>query len=519
MNQSVSRHAIRKKTIQTGSITLLSRGCGLIREIIFIRYLGAADIFWAAFRIPNFLRKIFAEGALSAAFIPTMVQTMHSQGKEEAARVMMLTLILFQGALAVLSLLFGLYAEQLLLFLTPGFSPDQIHSTAQMLIMLSPFIFFISACALFAGALQAVNHFFIPAIAPIAFNLVLIIGMLLGMAYHIDSSSVCYWIIVAGFIQCLMHVAMYYHLKLTFALPTKDTLSKVMGILGKFITCIPGTAMTEVSLVVDTIFASYIPGALSGIQYANRFMGIPLGVFATTFATILLPHFSRLVDKGNKRISFYIHESVKLILWITAPITLGMAFFSHDIFHTLFVSEKFSVAQATMTGNILIATVFGLFFFSLNKILLNVFYAQHNTLIPSIIAVLSMGLNVLLNIALVRIMAAPGLALGTTIAAATQMIITLWCLSRYSGVVIYGRALGRFIVRYAMQLLIVGTTFLSAYYLMVMAISHGLSGTFQSFFLRNVGFWLWVGPLSVAAFFMLWITRNQCGVTLYFLDE
>ena len=497
MTQVLTKNNIRKQTIETGSLTLLSRGFGLVRELMLARYLGVSDTFWAAYRIPSFFRKIFAEGALSAAFVPSVVHTMRHGG-------------VFCGGIL-------LFAKPLLALLTPGFTAEQISQTIPMLIILTPFVFFISACALFAGTLQAVNHFFIPAIGPVLFNLVLIIGLLISMAYNLPTVSFCYLIVIGGMVQFLAHLMMYFRLNLRFSKPTENSKTLVGKILLKFLTCIPGMGMAEVSLFIDTGFASYIPGAISGLQYANRFMGIPLGVFATAFSTILLPHFSRISSYAPKRLSFYLLESTKLVFWVTVPVTLGMMFFAHQIFYTLFVSEKFSMAQAFMTGNILIASVAGLFFFSLNKILLNIYYASHNTLLPAIISVISMGANIILNFILIRLMQAPGLALGTTIAAAIQTGLSLLFLYSHLKFTFYGRAFASFLYRYTIQLAIIGGGMLAAYSLFYYLLGN-CSPLVAHFFLQGLGFWLWVGPSCVGAFLMLLYTRKMFKVKLYFLD-
>ena len=517
MEQLLSKNTIRKKTIETGGLTLLSRGFGLIREILFTRYLGVADTFWAAYRIPGFFRKIFAEGALSAAFVPSMMHTMHHESKHEANALMTTVCIVFEGLLLLLCLSILLLAKPILYFLTPGFSPEQIAQTIPMLLVLMPFVFFISGCAIFAGSLQAINHFFIPALGPILFNIVVIIGLLAGLTWKIPVTAVSYFIVAGGIAQFLSHLFIYVHLKLGFARPTKKTWHVVKTILARFITSVPGFAMTEVSLFIDNKFASFIPGAISGLQYANRFMGIPLGVFATAFSTILLPHFTRVGAYAPKRLGFYLLESCKLILWVTVPVTLGMMFFSRQIFTTLFVSEKFPLEHALNTGTILLFSVAGLFFFSINKILLNIYYARHNMMFPMIVSVISMMANIMLNWILVRFMYAPGLALGTTIAAALQTGLSLYCLREYLGIKLYGAALASFVYRFMIQLSCVSGVTLLVYAFCYYAISC-LSPAVSYFFLQSIGLWLWVCPLALGTFLALFYTRPLFNIKLYFLD-
>ena len=155
--------------------------------------------------------------------------------------------------------------------------------------------------------------------------------------------------------------------------------------MGKFLLCLPSVSLMEIALFIDTSFASLLaPGSISLIFYANRFVGIPLGVFAVDFLLFYFPIFHACIF-NPKRLHFYLLESTKFIFWITIPVALLMAFFSEEIFSTIFLSKKFTLTQVQEAGTILRAFLLGLFFFSLNKILLNIFYAMHAAWIPALL--------------------------------------------------------------------------------------------------------------------------------------
>ena len=521
MSQLLSKKAIRQKTIEIGSLTLASRGFGLIREIILGRYLGnglLSDAFWTAFKVPNMLRKIFAEGALSAAFIPTIVQTVRHGNKEEANSLMTLAFLIFEGFVLALCFVFMIAAKPLIYFMAPGFSPEQINQTVPMLIILMPFIFFISGSALLAGTLQAVHHFFIPAVAPVFLNLVFILGAALGVMYNLPVTYLCFFILLGGLLQFIAHLMMYTRLSFSFGSLNKKALKSFSKVFLKFLVCIPSMSLAEVSLFIDTQFASFIAGGVSSITYANRFMGIPLGVFATSFASILLPHFSRISSYAPKRLSFYLLESTKLILWVTVPVTFSMIFFAHTIFTTLFLSNNFPMEQVIRTGNVLIVSVIGLFFFSLNKIILNIFYASHKTAVPTFIALISTSCNIALNFILMPYFEIPGLALATTIGAIVQTVLSLIFLHSTLKFKFYPRVFFTFLYRYIVQLGTIGSLFCGIYYGIITAIKFGSPSTIAHIALETMVFWIWISPLCLCGFAALFYSRKFFGIKLYFLD-
>ena len=520
----MNKQLLQKKFLEVGSSTALSRIIGVFREKLMAHFVGAtlgADAFFTAFKIPNTLRKVFAEGALSAAFIPTLVQRFRAEGKDAASRLMTLTFIIFEGIVLLLCAL-GIYkAAFIVSCIAPGWNAEKVALTVPLLQILMPFIFFISSSALFTGALQAVHHFFIPAFSPVLLNIVFVIALIVCLHFNLSLLVLCYSIIFGGFIQFLAHVIMYYKLGFGFPPINAKALKPFWHVCVKFLLCLPAVSIVELSLFVDTSFASYLPdGSIALIYYANRFMGIPMGVFAVALSTILLPHFSRISTYAPKRLSFYVLESTKLIFWVTVPATIIMMFFSQEIFVTIFMSKKFTMAHVLEGKNILIAYLIGLFFLSLNKILLNIYYAFQNMWFPATISIAAAITNGFLDYALVRIYnyGATGLALATVASGIVQTILFIIGLKYYFNFTFYYASFFHFCAHYIAQLCIVLGIFFGIYQLLYYALNLCCSTTIAYLLFNTMFFWLWVGPLCIIIYICLYALRKQWPIPSYFLD-
>ena len=515
----LTRKSLIQKTIHVAGSTLLSRILGVIREILTVRYLGASalsDIFFTAWKIPNSLRKIFAEGALSAVYVPAIVQTVRQEGKKQVGGLMTLGFIFFEGIVLFICIIVIVFAEFFLRVIGPGFSAEQIAHGAVFLRILMPFILLISSSALFAGALQATNHFFIPAFGPVLLNLFFIAGLIICYTYNLSIITLCWFIMLGGLAQLLAHGIAYFKYRFSFEPFSYYQIQKFGNVLLRFIPSLLSMSVLEIGLFIDTSFATLLSkGSVSLLYYANRFMGIPLGIFATAIATTLLPYFSRIRTYAPNRMGFYVLQATKLVWWITVPFALIMAFFAQKIFITLFVSDKFSIMQAQLAAHILVASLLGLFFFSINKVLLNVFYAFGQTTIPAFVAVFSMIINIMLNMIFIYWWQAVGLALATTIAAVTQTLLLYYLLIHTFHLRLYAANLIEFIARYALQIVLFSIPFFSAYVLIDAYFLH----YHYDFFISNFGFWLWTIPLIAAYVCALYYTRALFGIRIALIER
>lgn len=521
ISRMLTKKSIIIKTLQVASTTLASRLLGIVREILMVAFLGATDLsdaFLTAFKIPNSLRRIFAEGALSAALIPTVVSTIKKSGQEGVSRLIAIAFVVFEGMVLSLCGLVIIYAESIIRCIAPGFSEWQIHVSIPFLQIMMPFIFFISSSALLAGALQGVGHFLIPSLGSIILNCIFIGSIGLCLHYQLPVIYLCLGIIFAGFIQFVAHFITYSLYGFHLTRFTKDDVRNFGHVFTKFLGSLLSVSIMEISLFVDTSFASYLSkGSISLIYYANRFMNIPLGVFGIAFSTIMLSHFSRIYNEEREKVVFYLIEAFKLVLWVTAPISLFMSFFSYDIFYTIFLSEKFTIIQVSQASAILIAFIIGLFFFSLNKIVLNVYYAHHDTFVPGLIALVTNLVNIVLNYIFIARFQAVGIALATTLSTGILQTLLLFIgLRRCHGIVTPFAEYLSFIVRYMVQLLVIMPLFFLSFYAVRWCI---IVTPYGHLLLKTVFLWAWTMPLIAVFFALLFKTRRYFGIHAYFLGD
>lgn len=554
--------SIIKRTIEVGSSTLISRILGLTRDLLLVRFLGVgalADAFLTAYKIPNSLRKIFAEGALSAAFIPTFVGLVKTESKQQVSKLMTLSFLVIEGVLLGLCGLIFWKADWVIRFIAPGWYTGQkwfdiginnqqhysflknllfslgsriapawfvidsgieqaLYAT-QFLRILIAFIIFLSCSALLASALQSVNHFFVSAFSPVLLNIVFILGLLGCMRFGLSANALCYIIIFGGLLQFLLHLYMYYKLNFKFLAFDQKTKHYFYAILTKFLPCLLAMSILEINLFVITTLASYLPtGSISLINYTNRFMGIPLGIFATAFSTILLPHFSRISTYAPKRLNLYLLEAAKLIFWVTIPTTVIMIILAEKTFLTLFLSSKFTLADVHQASAILSIFSCGLFIFSLNKIILNIFYAFHNTLFPTLIAIVIALCNYFLCKVFIVPFGAKGLALGFLFSSCLQTIIFLATLPRLLNLTLYLKPFYLFAYRAIIQLVALMPLFIALYWIGQWSITTFCTEAIASFLLNGIGFWFWIFPLLGIMFLLFLKTRHYFGIHLIFLD-
>jgi len=520
---TMHKKSIIKKTLEVGGATLLSRGLAIAREILLFRFLGGAgaisDAFKVAYTIPNSFRKIFAEGALSAAMVPAVVTKLQDDKKDGINSLIALSFLVFEGAVLLLCLGVILNATSVVSFIAPGFSQEQVVYTARWLSILMPFIFFLSSSALLATVLQSINKFFVPAISPAVLNVVFVGSLLVCLKYSLAVDYLCVFILIGGLVQFLLHLVAYFRAGFSFYRVNRETVKVFLSVLIRFVPCLISMGILEVSLFVDTRFASFLTkGSVSLIKLSNRFMGIPLGVFAVAFSTILLPHFSRVRIYAPKRMELYLLEAAKFVFWVLIPTAIVMAFFSENILYSfLYLTGNLRLEQVAEGSAILMAFLLGLIFFSLNKILLNIYYAFRNTWVPTLILIFATIVNYFLNLFLMKIFYATGIALATTISAVLQTVLFFIFLYVMFGIRFHFIRFFRFAKYYCLQLI----TIFSVAFLLYQGIVRffGLfSDSVLKFFTVGFGVWLWATPLVGLMFLLIYYTRKLFKVKLYFID-
>jgi len=517
----MKNRSIIKNVASIGNATLISRVFGMIRDLLLMRYLGAgavADAFIAAFRLPNSLRKIFAEGALSAALIPTLVSTLKQDGKKEASRVMIIMMVLVEGILFLLCLFICLKAHWVMHFISPGFSEMQAYHAQALSKILIFFIFFLSSCSLLAGALQSIKRFFIPATSQIFLNVFFIAVLLVCLQYNLSVTTLAYGIIINSALLTLIHVISYLKNGFSFALPTKHSWYTCLKILGKFLPCIISIGAMEINIFIDQSFISYLPaGATSLFYYTSNFVRIPLGVFAVSLATVLLPHFSQVSTYAPRRLGYYLLEAAKIIFWVMIPASILLSLFSYKIFYTALLSDNFTLEHVAQAQKLMTALAIGLFFFSINKIILNVYYALHATLIPTIITLGTTILNTALNYIVIQKYGVIGIAYATSFAALIQTLLFLVVLHKKYRIPLYLAYFYRFILKASIQLSCFGVLFFVLYQAAALCIIH-LSARWAYLLMDTLFYWFWVGPIFSIIALGCYFTRRFFGIKIHFLN-
>lgn len=448
--QSTNQHfstLARSASVVAGA-TLISRILGFIRDLIIAFTLGAgpmADAFFVAFRIPNLLRRLFAEGSLTMAFVPVFTKIRKELGPEQAfalARSVQIWLLLILGGITITALVL---AAPLTTLVAPGFrdDPEIFETTVTLVRICFPYIFFISSVALCMGILNSMNHFMAPALSPALMNITLIVS---ALGAHFTGMSVAlalsFGVLASGFIQWAFQ---YPFLKKTGFSWTGSFDLKHPGVkrIGKLmLPTVFGAAVYQLNILAGTIMASFLAsGSIAYLYYADRLVQFPLGVFAVAISTAALPSLSALAgDRNMQEFRSTLNSSLSLTLFIALPSTAGLIGLSYPLIDVIFGRGAFGSDAVAATSLALVGFAVGLPAFSCVRPLLSAFYALEDTVTPVKIAVVSLGLNILLGLLLMQYLQHFGLALAASISSWVNVLLLGTALSRKTGAWMTGKA-------------------------------------------------------------------------------
>ena len=407
-----------------GSATLLSRIFGFIRDVVIAWFFGAgfsSDAFFVAFRIPNLLRRLFAEGSLSVTFIPVFAETLTNRGKEEAFEMARSAIRLLSVLLVVVAVT-GIFLSPLIIrIIAPGFadSPEKLSVTIFLTRIMFPYIFFIGMVALSMGILNVLGHFAAPALAPVFLNISIIGSVFLISPHMADPvTGLAIGVVIGGILQLglqmpfLIKKGFYFWHKAKFFHPGL----KKMGLL--MIPTIFGAAVYQINILVGTLLASLLPeGSVSYLYYADRLVQFPLGIFAIAMSTAVFPSISRQAAKKDlQAVRDTFAYAMKLIFFITIPSMVGLIVLREPIVALLFKRGAFDAKTAHLTAYALLYYSIGLWAFSAVRIVVSTFYALQDTKTPVRMAVISVCANIILGIVLMGPLGHGGLALATSLA-------------------------------------------------------------------------------------------------------
>ncbi|MDH4063149.1 MAG: murein biosynthesis integral membrane protein MurJ [Acidobacteriota bacterium] len=422
-----------------GLATMTSRVLGLVREQVLAYYFGAGDAmdaFRVAFRVPNLLRDLFAEGAMSAAFVPTFTGHLAREGRDRAwalGNSVLNSLALVTAALVIVGFVFaptlvhlfaGDYAE----------IPGKLELTVTLARIVLPFLTLVAVAAAFMGMLNALGHFFVPALSPATFNVasVVLVVALVPVAPRMGLDPILI-VALATVVGGVLQVAIQWPplaregFRYRATIDVHDEgLRRVLLLMG------PGTvgmAATQINVFVNTVLATgQGTGAVSWLDYAFRLMYLPIGLFGVSVATASTPAISRLVaTREFGRVRATVAHAVSLTMLLNLPATVGLIVLADPIVRVIFERGSFTAQDTAATAGALRYYAIGLLGYSVVRIVSPTFYALGQSRTPVMISVSSVAVNIVLNLTLVRVMGYEGLALGTSITAlinaAAQLVL------------------------------------------------------------------------------------------------
>ena len=445
------------------SMTLASRVLGYVRDFFIARAFGAGlatDAFFVAFRIPNLLRRLFAEGAFSQAFVPILAEHRNRQSPEETRTLVDAVATALGVALAITAAL-GVAAAPLIVYVSaPGFAsdPDKFELTVSLLRITFPYILFISLVALAAAILNTWNRFAVPAFTPVLLNVSFIVAAAFAAPWFDPPVLALAWAVFAGGalqlafqLPFLARIGMLPRWRLSLRHPGLGRVLKLMA------PALFGVSISQISLLINTILRSFLgSGGVSWLYYADRLMEFPAGVLGVAVGTILLPSLSKYHSDGAPQ------EYAKLLDWglrvtllLAVPAAVALAVLAMPLIATLFHYGRFSAEDAWMTRQALVAYSIGLIGMILVKILAPGFYARQNVVTPVKIGILTLVATQLMNLAFIGPLRHAGLALAIGLGACLNAAL-LYRFLRAQGIFSPQPGWGGFMLKLALAVAIMG---------------------------------------------------------------
>ena len=442
-------------------MTLVSRVLGLVRDVVFARYFGATivmDAFIVANRIPNMLRRFFAEGAFSQGFVPVMAQYREKNDHVEARQLVDAVAGTLGLGLFLITLVGVAVAPLLVVIVAPGFIGDdgRFDLATLMTRFTFPYLFFVSLTAFAGGILNTYGKFAAPAFTPVLLNLVLIASAIWFSPYLAEPGmALAYGVLLAGIAQLLFQIPF---LAKIHAIPRPRWNPRHEGVrrIGKLmLPAIFGSSVAQVNVLVGGVIASMLGvGKISLLYYSDRLMEFPLGLFSIALATVTLPHLSRQHATASvEGFSRTVDWSMKLVFLIALPAAVGLVVLAEPLVATIFYGGEFSGSDVRMTALSLQAFALGLLGFSLVKILAPAYFAREDTKTPVKVGLIALAINFVLSVTLAWALTRAGyegthagLALATSVAAVANAWL-LWRGLRRDGVVGVTRGWGVLLAR------------------------------------------------------------------------
>ena len=405
-----------------GLATLLSRILGFVRDAVIAWFLGAgfsSDAFIAAFRIPNLMRRLFAEGSLSSAFIPVFTEYMVNQGQNEAFHLARSAFRMVSVILVIITIGGIFLSPWIVKLIAPGFAADKLSLTITLTRIMFPYIFFIGLVALSMGILNVIGHFAAPALAPALLNLAIIAAVLfISPLLATQVVGLAIGVLIGGVLQLTLQLPVLVHKGIRFWEKSKMIHSGLRRVGTLIPPVMLGGAVYQINVVIGTLLGSLLAeGSVTYLYFADRLVQFPLGVFAIAAATAVLPSLSRqAAAKEFDKLKESFGHALKLVFFITIPALVGLIVLREPIVILLFQRGEFDLCAARLTAQALLYYCIGLWAFAAVRIVAATFFAMQDTRTPVQIAGVSIIANIILGVVLMKPLAHGGLALATSLA-------------------------------------------------------------------------------------------------------
>lgn len=432
---------ISKATGVMGFATLLSRIAGLVRDMVVAGLFGAgfaSDAFFTAFTLPNLLRRFFAEGSLTAAFVPTFSSVLQKEGEEEAKKVFRISMTLLVLVMAGVTVVGIVASPWLVKMIGYGYAsvPGKLALTDYLNRLMFPYIFFVSLLALFTGVLNVRGHFFIPSFSTVMLNLAMIASAwLLGSYFEWPITGLAIGVLIGGLIQVLMPMPVLMRVNMVPGIDFNFRHPAVRHIVKLMLPGIAGVAIYQINTVVSRLLASFLPeGSVSFLYYSQRLFEFPQGIFVVSLAQAVLPTLCRQASNDDHDgFKDSLRYALTLILVGTLPAAVGLWACAEPIYSLFFMKGEFSFISVQATARALAAYAPGLVFVGISRVVVPAFYAMHDTKTPVWISFWTLLINFIFGLLLMGPLLHVGLALALTISAFANSVMLLWCLRRRMG--------------------------------------------------------------------------------------
>lgn len=414
---------IIKNTAIISIITFISRCFGYVRDVVIASAIGTGplnDALIAAWRFSNLFRSLFAEGALTAAFVPIFSGALANNDRNAAIRLASSVFSLLSIIVVLFSIVIILFMPYVMALITPGFteSDAMFHTAVDLARITFPYLLFISLAALYGCVLSSIGKFAPFASTSIIFNIVIIFFVVYCDKFPNKAFAVAYGILCAGIIEWLWMLLCAYRYNMLIPIQKHRMTPEIQLLFKRMVAGIVGSGVYHISIWIDMIIVSFVAGGMSYLYYADRVMQLPLAIIATAASTTLLPALSQsIATQEHEDIHNLSNTSLKFTMYFLIPIALSSIYFAYEIIEVLFERGAFDTGSTAKTAEAFAVLAAGLPAFAMVKLFSSTFYARGKVSTPVKITIVALVINTIISLSLLQWLQHVGVALGSTIAA------------------------------------------------------------------------------------------------------